>query len=156
MAKAAQRNSTRWVSLREMCEREPPELLVRRLRNGERRARGLSEDGTLGDIPAAFWGRAAVEAASSSARSRVLNPADRYYKIEIASPPMAAAAGEKTTRRRRYRRDQIDAVMKALWPKGMPETTSTPDALNTLGKALDRHGISASRTTQLRAIGRRR
>jgi hypothetical protein len=60
-------------------------------------------------------------------------------------------------RHRRHRRDAIEAVAKEIWPAdGLPpESTSTPLAVQRLGRECDVRGILNTIDTLKRVIGRR-
>jgi hypothetical protein len=76
--------TTTWLPLRAACELMPEPVLKRRLRDGKTRSRGLTENGTVVEIPPEFWGRGpTIDQARSSARSRFLSPVEWFHQIEV-------------------------------------------------------------------------
>jgi hypothetical protein len=133
MAKAGRKSST-WLALRDACKLTPFELLVRRFREGQRRSRGLSKDGTVVEIPADFWGGLpVVDINEGSAHTRFLSPDLRFWKIEVsceeASLPAAAAAPSKKVPRRgrppTYDHDAIRGAGETVVERGLPDLKGT-------------------------------
>lgn len=91
-------------------------------------------------------------------RHRVIISANRrwvrIFPKPAASPPPRQ---EKTPKRRRSQTklDRVKAVMRELWPSGVPEEMTTPKLLHQLAPELKRRKTDASDDTVKRALGRR-
>jgi hypothetical protein len=85
-------------------------------------------------------------------------PGREHHNISLAHADvlvLLSPGAQSKQRRRRYRRDPVEAVRDELWPGGVPEKLSTPDAVKTLGDECQDRGIPAGLDTLLRALGRR-
>jgi hypothetical protein len=153
MAKAGRKSST-WLALRDACELMPFELLVRRLREGKARSRGLSKDGTVVEIPADFWGGLpVVDCNEGSARSRFLSPDLRFYRIEVlceeALRPAERTAPLRTTQAKTIKGWQAKRVLRVL-PKCFPPDGKVSDDTTTESV---RQAVIAELENEARAAG---
>jgi hypothetical protein len=125
--KAARKTSTRrWLPLREACNLEPLELLVRKLAEKKAWARGLSKDGILEEIPGELWGLAVVNREENSARSRFLTPVFHFYAIEVLlqADVTEAASAPKAGAPPTYDHAAIKAAAEDVLKAGTPDLKS--------------------------------
>jgi hypothetical protein len=168
MAKAGGKGST-WLALRDACELMPFELLVRRLREGKERSRGLSKDGTVVEIPADFWGGLpVVDCNEGSAHSRFLSPDLRFYRIKVlceealrpaeqtaplptSQAPTVATAPTEIERPQGPQADRVLRVLPELYPphgvvpRGTPIKTVEGKVAKKLADDSRRNGLADPR-----------
>lgn len=109
------------------------------------------------------WRNLIITWDKSCARRRISSTSSyTFYRIEVAEDDLAKLLPASPPRRQKTPRrvavtpiTRVEAVVRELWPNGVPKTKTNKELLRQLGGELDQRGILAETTTQLRALRRR-